>query len=429
LRKKLIGVVYGVALFGAVWLIVFFYSWPYSRLDEANVSINSPARQAARGERILLSIKARQKPVELKPVAGLAEAVTDEQLMKALCASLPWWNPPTVPSLMHELKLWGPRAVFKKGMVGQERIGADISATLLNDALCRERTTPDGSSYLMDSPFGIHVVLMPSRDAVGTRAEAHFGQLLAILGEIGVPLDTPVTTASGRTGSVADLLQDAILRFGWGDEIEFIGTAFALWLPPERSWINQFGNRCSFDELIEHLIDIPLGKGACGGTHVPLAVIAILQSDDKYHILSLMVRKKGLDYLVKVSGTLEKNQLEGGGWDLSWPGNNSVAEGSYDNRTMDVINVTGHHLEWIALAPESVRPSTKVIPLAACKLAEQIDALPSLKVRVFKALLPCSHAARALCLLRGQEPYHTWKEFWDRGSFVHVSPWSDGTTR
>jgi hypothetical protein len=361
-----------------------------------------------------LVIKARQKPVGLKPVPGLSETVEDEQLLKALCASAPLWHPPTVPSLIHELRLWGRNADFTKAMVWQERSGTVMVETLLSDELCRERTTPHGGSFLVDSPFGIHVVQSGTVDAEGIRAEGHYGQLLMVLGEAGVPLDTPVTTASGRSGTVADLLQDAIMRFLWTEELEFVACALALWLPPETTWSDQFGNRYSFDELVERLLAIRWGEGPCGGCHVPLSVVTILRVDDQYELVSRRVRKRALRRLEELSHLLEGTQRADGGWDKSWPATHTI-ERVFDDPVLDRITVTGHHLEWIALAPESVRPSKKTVARAVAALAEDIDALPSMRIRSFKTLLPCSHGARALCLLRGREPYAMWREFWAAG--------------
>jgi hypothetical protein len=74
-------------------------------------------------------------------INGLNDIVTDEQLFIALSASLPLWHPPSVPSLVHELKLWGKDCVFAKEHVGGEgRTGKMMIETLLSDLLCAERT-------------------------------------------------------------------------------------------------------------------------------------------------------------------------------------------------------------------------------------------------------------------------------------------------
>lgn len=426
-RGRLAAVAVAMGLL-AVTLVVLLRSWRGDRASQLSAGTDTPARIAARGGRVPLMIKARPEPIALQPVPGLADVVDDQQLLTTLCASTPIWHPPTVPSLVHELKLWGRRADFTEEMVGQARSGTMIVETLLSDELCRERTTEHGASFLVDSPFGIHVVKLGSPDAEANRGEGHYGQLLMVLGEAGVPLDTPVTTASGRTGTVADLLQDAVMRFAWTRrELDFIACALALWLPPERTWTDQFQNRYSFDELVDHLLAVPWGKGSCGGCHLPYAVVTILSVDGQFELLSPEVRDRALRRLGDLSALLERTQRGEGGWDKSWAG--KEMEGQlyiYDDPLLDRITVTGHHLEWIAMAPPSVRPSKETVARAVSAMAEDVDALPPfdprpLVGRLFKTMLPCSHGAKALCMLRGREPYETWVEYWDSGQLAHGS--------
>lgn len=413
LRNSLRPVVFVTALLlGAVLLTGLLRGWYGHGVSEATAGVDTPARIAARGEKVALSIKARQQPVELRPIAGLADAVTEEQLIKALGAALPLWHPPTVPSLIHELKLWGRNADFTKEMVGQARSGTMMVETLLSDKLCQERTTPNGASFLLESPFGINVVLAGTMDAKENRAEGHPGQLLSVLGEVGVSLDTPVTTVSGRSGTVAGILQDATMRFAWTREAEFIGAALARWIPPETTWTDQFGNRYSFDDMAQHLMATPHGKGCCGGCHVPYTLVTILGVDRQYPLLSSPIRDRAMRWLADLSAQLEQTQLSDGAWDRTWPGKDKAGL-IFEDPILDRVTVTGHHLEWIALAPESVRPSRAVVERAVSACVADIGQLPPVEKRSFKALLPCSHAARALCLMRDQDPFTAWMAYWN----------------
>jgi hypothetical protein len=418
LRRKTVCLVVVASLFVALGSIVFLCNWFwFSRTaEEANATADVPARRAVRGERISVSINARQKPVELKPVPGLGDTVTEEQLEKALSAALPLWHPPTVPSLIHELRLWGQKCEFTEEMVGEAWSGGMIVETLLSDELCRERTTPIGDDYIIDSPFGVHVVQNGSNDAVGLRGQGHYAQLVAVLGETGVPASTAVTTVSGRIGTITDLLQDAILRYTPAEEQEFIGVALALWLPPETGWMDQWGNGYTFDALLKQLLDTPLGKGVCGGCHVPYAVTVIVRVDEQYTVLSRGMRKRALDWLEALSRVLENSERDSGGWDKSWPDTKEIERLSGEE-VLDRITITGHHLEWIALAPSRVRPHKGAVSRAVASFVRDLDDIPTLPggKRVFKVLLPCSHGARALCLLRDRSPYETWRRHWDAG--------------
>ena len=284
--------------------------------------------------------------------------------------------------------------------------------TLLSDTLCADRTANEdirpgrGGSFLIDSPYGISVIQSGSYDAVEYRAEPHYGKLTQVMGEIGLPLATRVTTSSGRVGTLADVLQDTIMRFSWDRELEFIGSSLAFWLPPERSWTNQFGEKFTFDELVMKLLRRPLGEGCCCGCHVPYAVAMILRADGQHPVLSTRVRQLAFSWLRRVSETLEKNQLPDGGWERDW-GNTGQERLAYNDPALSRITLIGHHLEWMAFVPSEYRLPNKAIAKAVIRVEKEIDELPPLPYRSFKALLPCSHVARALCCCKGVDPFES----------------------
>lgn len=129
-----------------------------------------PSRRAARGDSIPLVIKPREVPVRIDALSGWENFVTDAQLLDVLSAALPLWHPPTVPSLIHEFRLWGRFCNFPKEIVGGSgRTGEFLQNTLLSDFLCKANTTPFGNHFLIDSPYGAHVVQAGSKDAVDFR--------------------------------------------------------------------------------------------------------------------------------------------------------------------------------------------------------------------------------------------------------------------
>lgn len=374
-----------------------------------SVSVLPPVRVALIGRSIPLpKLAAREFPLQVHGVPGLSDCVHDYELAECLCASLPYWNPPTVPSLLHELQLWGREAVFDRDVVGIPRSGSSMVVTLLNDVACKAQTSSDGGHYLIDSPFGIHVVQVGTADAKGYRGEGHDGQLLKVLGEVGVPLSTLVTTETGRQGTIGDLLQDSIKRFFLeSSDLEFMGIVLSLWLPPTKSWTDRFDQTHTFDDLIEALIARPLGDGSCGGCHVPYAVAVILQVDSNIPILSATSRSRAMTWLNALSEIIDQSQLSQGGWDRKWIGKGRVKT-VFGDELLERITITGHHLEWIAIAPEQVRPSKVTTEHAIRSLAVMTRSLPAVSVRSFKSLLPCSHSARALCRMRGQLPFAVW---------------------
>lgn len=385
-----------------------------SRVVESAVDI-PPARLAALTGRLPLITECRQLPIRVLPNPGLEDVVSDFDLALALNASLPQWNPPAVPSLIHELRLWGPDCIFTNEMIPVSRTGRFMTDVLLSDSLCRKHTVQLGGSYLLDSPFGIRPVRVGSVDAEQLRGEGHFGQLLKNMAEAGIPSYSQVVSESGRTGTLADVLQDAIMRFSLKTELEFISDALVLWLPPTTQWSNRFAEQFTFDDLAVKLIGEPTGEGACAGCHLPYSIALLIRVDDDSRILSPDIRRLAEERLKEFCRMLEDSfDVPPQGWKADWSGRGTIG-GRYNELHLDRINVIGHHLEWIAIAPPDSRPSKEVIGAGVSELSTAILDLPDIRTRQFKSLLPCSHAARALCMLRNEDPYRVWRAFWDAG--------------
>jgi len=373
-----------------------------------------PARLVARGESVPFLVNCREIPLKISSKTKLIDAASEVDLVTVLCGALPWWSPPSVPSAIHELKLWGRTFVFTKEMLGADRSGEHLVRMLLSDKVCRANSAPVGGTYLLDSPFGIRPVLIGSEDAIEYRGEGHYGQLLQVLGEVGVSSTTSVTTSSGKVGTVADLFQDAVMQFSFSHELEFIGCSLAYWLPPQKTWKNQFGVEYNFDQLLTKLIATPYGEGPCGGTHVPYSVVTILRADEQHSILSDPVRHEARKWLMKLAHALEIRWSKQGTWNITSSEKNKPTF-LWGDDVLDRITISGHHLEWMALATDELRPSETTIKRVVLDLRKDIEALPPLHGRTFKSLLPISHAGRALAMLRGDDPFFVWHKYWKAG--------------
>ncbi|MDR1480602.1 MAG: hypothetical protein LBJ00_16860 [Planctomycetaceae bacterium] len=392
----------------SVVVLLFFSLFGCSSCYEGN----SPARRAKCGEKVSPQIAIREFPIQIGTIGGLEDTVMEKHIFVALSASLPLWHPPSVPSLVHELKLWGKNCHFTREMVGGEgRDGQLMLKTLLSDKLCSEHTVVlgggKGGVYLVDSPYGIHPIQSGSYDAVEYRAETHFGKLTMLMALSDVPISTPATTSSGRGGTIADILHDTIMNFDWDKELEFVGCSLTLWLPPEKSWTNQFDDRFTFDELMDRLLTIPLGKGTCGGCHVPYTVVTLLRVNEQCPILTYKTQRSAKMWLRNVVCLLEKNQLSDGSWSRDW-GNTGQQDTLYGDDLLDKITIVGHHLEWQAVAPVDCRLSRECIKRAVIAVNRQIEQLPVPRHRSFKTILPCSHVAKAMCMLYGCDPFTFW---------------------
>jgi hypothetical protein len=68
--------------------------------------------------------------------------------------------------------------------------------------------------------------------------------------------------------------------------------------------------------------------------------------------------------------------------------------------------MTGHALEFWAMASPEYHPPRETVVRASQWLVRQIDAMSEKDVQRENTYL--SHACRALCLWRGEEPYESW---------------------
>jgi hypothetical protein len=344
----------------------------------------------------------------------MPNVVTEKEVVAVLCNALPMWNPPTVPSAFHELKLWGRHAVFTKEMLPIERSGDWLVASLLDESASQRNLSGDPGHYLLDSPFGIRIVRIGSDDATDYRGQAHYGQLLKVLGEVGVTAYAEVTTSSGKKGAVEDIIRDEIMQYAHAGELEFMAIALAYWLPPQKTWRNQFNQEFSFDLLMQFLIDLPWGKGSCGGCHVPYAVVCLLRVDEIHPILAPGSREKARAWLNRLMAHLEQKWAEQGAWDHRWA-EASASRYLFGDELLDRITITGHHLEWMAVLPGDLAPDETLVRRAVQCLCADVSALPPIENRSFKSLLPVSHGGRALALLRGVDPFEIWKKYWENG--------------
>ena len=358
----------------------------------------------------------RDQPLRLAVRSDLKGMVSDRELRSVLETAVPRWNPPTVPIMLHALRLWGADAWFPMFTKTPELIG-DCRAfrrILLDDAEC-VRVVGKFDAFLRDTRYGVRVLTSGEPLKVSTNSEGHCDQLLKVLAECEIPGSEAVITAAGRHKTVADLVRDSLSRFSLFQELEFTSIAYARWLPPVSSWENRFGERFTFDDLVQALVATPIGKGSCQGCHVPYALASIMLAHDQYpQLISKATRFRLEVHLRAISAYLTQHQLEEGDWDKKWSGNyvDHPENMFFEFKPhFDKISATGHHLEWIALVPPELRPELGVLNSAVKRLVSDILRLSNEDLAKSKGYLPLTHAARAICLTRGYDHAFTlWQQ-------------------
>ncbi len=346
----------------------------------------------------------REMPWRVTPRFDDPRVATEEQLAAVMDRMKPRAKPFNTNVALHALRLWGPHAEFGSSdyLSGPQMLGA-----FLDDAEFR-KLAGDSAAPLYTEVDG-EILVRPALpwDASFDSGAAHTDDVLATLAESGVPLDHPLVMRH-RTATVRELLDTAIRRFHAQQfEYEWTAISYARYLYPLRSWQNRFGQTIDVDTLINETIEAPWRDGVCAGTHRLEALAVLARVDDQEHALPAAERKRVLEHLGSVSQVLTQSQHPAGFWTGRW-WDPADAKSSRVPTKFEQILATGHHLEWLAIAPPEVQPPREVIIRAAQWLVQamlEIDE-PTLQ----QMYGPFSHAARALCLWRSRDPFEAWRE-------------------
>ena len=187
------------------------------------------------------------------------------------------------------------------------------------------------------------------------QGEYHTDQLLAACGETGLPLSTGVSTQSGHTLTLNDLIASARAAFVSGQEWEWSTVAFCAYRPHEHEWANRFGERYSYNQLADELAGRSLNAGSCSGTHKLYALCCLLQLDANKECLSDAVRDRVIQHLRQASELLVRTQQPNGSWGANWAGGEGWGEQRHDI-PQTLSHITAHHLEWLLFCPHEHRP-------------------------------------------------------------------------
>lgn len=242
--------------------------------------------------------------------------------------------------LTHGLRLWGLDSRISEKWTGERMLAIVCSADKCQSEfgiaphILNRNGLQFGHQIVQGKPHG----------------EKHRDETIAILAESGVPSSTPITVWDAST-NVSAIVHAAALNCDLSEEIHFTAAAFAHYLPPQKAWMNKFGDTVDFDTISERLCDSALGSGGCGGCHTFFSLAAILNADGQHPILSERMRHKIRSKLSSAIELLQQTQRADGEWDTEWF--NVIGKPGDDNLPAKVM-VTGHTLEWLAIGPQDL---------------------------------------------------------------------------
>ena len=343
------------------------------------------------------------EPWRVAPLYDMPRVATDEQLAAVLDRMKLARDPANTNKIVHSLRLWGPHARFGDAKYLD---GDEMRDYFLDDAVFRQ-IAGEGTPPLFSISDGkVHTREWQPDDTHRSTGSVHIDDLLATLAEIGVPLSTPLKTRDGET-TVRSLADVAMRRFHRRQaEYEWSIISYGRYFYPAPKWTNQYGETLDADQLLDELTEQPLRRGVCAGTHRLEAMIVLHQANGHVDEMSRRSRHKLLSHLANVRNLLIASQHPEGYWTRDW----HLGSEALNRPTSDLasrILATGHHLEWLALAPPEIQPPRETIVRASQWLIRAMLEVDEAKLSLDYG--PFSHAARALCLWRNKDPYEAWK--------------------
>lgn len=292
----------------------------------------------------------RSMPIEIPRPYNRPDWISDEDLAAVLGQIQPRFNRKKMkPNFVeHALRTWGVDATFQNpnSVSGQEMLDF-----LTDNARFMDSWGKEIAPLLQENTSGIGI-----RWGTELCASYHHDHLLACITEAGAPLNTPVYGPTRRESTLYDVIQESLRDFRLDErETEWTAMAFGLWIPPSRNWIGSGGRQYSFDLIVHRLLRGEKTQGVCSGTHRVYSLLLLTLIDDQYDILSDESRELALQYVRETRDAILESQFEDGHWASNWPAGKLSVEKPLDEPMYRAVIATGHHLEWMSIAPRELQ--------------------------------------------------------------------------
>lgn len=346
------------------------------------------------------------RPIRIEPLYDDPTVVSNEELAAVLTKVLPrFGNGRLKPNFAeHALRIWGDQIEFTDSTIMS---GPAMREYLTDTSRYLSVWGEDSEPMLEQAPLGVAV-----RWGTSGTTSVHHDHMLASLTEAGVPLNAPVFTARRRM-QFGDVLNQALRDFDLDErETEWSIMAFGLWLAPQKisHWHNGEGREISFDLLASRLMRNIRKHGVCLGTHRVYSLVVLLRLNETYggELISEEVEQEIRQYLLETRDLIVAAQAEDGSFPPNWTDGDKATErlDPAEKGYRRVIS-TGHHLEWLAIAPPEFHPDREVVRRAARWAIRNTVETPQETINQNYTFY--SHVGNALALWRKTSPSLFWQ--------------------
>lgn len=394
--------------------IVAAFAWSYASLSpESQRQVRRLV--VAKPQNIEIPLE-RDTALEITPLYDDPQLVSDEELAAVLKQIVPHFPAKKMKPnhVEHALRAWHVDAKFQDP---DALSGEKLRDFLIDYGRFATSWKPEKETDLQPEPLlqerpddGVYVQWGRESNS----ASVHHDHLLACLTEAGLPLSQPVFTPNRRDLTFRDVLRQALRDFRYDErETEWSVMAFGLWLAPTtKSWRLADGREMSFDMLAQRLLRGHKKMGTCGGTHRLYSLMVLLRLDEQYDILSDDMQQAVYRHLETVRDLLKVGQFEDGHWAYNWPaGEDAVKKPDLSIPLFRHVIATGHHLEWLSIAPESLHPPREQIRQAAAWIIQKTVAMTDAEILDNYTFF--SHVGNSLAMWRKTTPSKFWME-WEK---------------
>ena len=351
---------------------------------------------------------AQSSCASIAPLYDDAEVISDEELGGVLKKIVPRFSRSHLrPNLVeHALRTWGSEIVFNN----PDAISGPQMRDFLTDTAKYMDSWGKNNLPLMEyNNEGIHV-----RWGEDSSSSVHHDHTLAALTEAGVPLDSPVFTTI-RALQLRNVVAEALSDFRLDErETEWSALSFSLWLAPQKmtSWHNGEGRHITLDMVAERLMRNHKKDGVCLGTHRVYSLMLLLRLNEQYggQLITAETTSQIMNYLQIAREMIIASQSADGSWPANWTdGAEAEAKADLKEKGYKRVIATGHHLEWLSIAPVELHPPREQILKAADWLVKNVNETPQAEIDQNYTFY--SHVGKALSMWRKSSPAAFWTQW------------------
>lgn len=354
----------------------------------------------------------REKPLVITPLYDRPDLISDADLAAVLQQVQPRFSRQSLrPNhVEHALRTWGVGAEFQDPAVLS---GQEMTEFLTDNGKYINSWGKEIAPLLKDLPTGVAIRFDRSEGS-----SVHHDHWLACLTEAGVTLKTPVYSPGRRNATIHTVLDQALRDFRLDErETEWTAMAFGLWIVPQHQWTGGDGRHYSFDLLSQRLRRGQKELGVCSGTHRVYSLMALVRLDDEFpDTLSEAERKNAWGYLESVRDRIVDSQFPDGHWPGNWPDGKSAVENPVKDEFKTIVIATGHHLEWLSIAPKELHPPEETIQRAMQWIVKTTKEQP--QQTILDNYTFFSHIGKAAAMWRKTSPEAFWEAWEQEHPFV-----------